>query len=386
MTKTVLPVRIERRPSVYDITVGSTILQNAGSWAAKCSDGTPGKALIVSNERVYALYGEQIHADLVRAGFLVLVHLIGDGERFKNIRTLEKTLKTLSKNEFARTDTVVALGGGVVGDLAGFAASIYLRGIGLLQIPTTLLSMIDSSVGGKTAVNSTFGKNLTGAFYQPNGVLIDVQSLRTLPRRELTAGFCEAVKQGAIGGKSLFDQTAAILSDHPITEFRRSFSDRSFTFELIRLLSSHIAFKAKIVQNDETESTRNTSHRSRKILNFGHTFAHALEKATDYKYLKHGEAVGYGIMFAAALSKKLELISQDEVDLLNDVVRRAGTLPAISHIDPSKVSRAFRHDKKQIGDSLQWILLRGIGKPVIVPSSEIPQSAISSTLKTIIRK
>ncbi|HVF29396.1 MAG TPA: hypothetical protein VNA22_00425, partial [Pyrinomonadaceae bacterium] len=140
----------------------------------------------------------------------------------------------------------------------------------------------------------------------------------------------------------------------------------------------------RIVQNDETESASNTSARSRKILNFGHTFAHAVEKASNYRGIKHGEAVGYGIRFAATLSKKLELISQDEVDSLNDVVHRAGVLPAIAGIDPLKLLEAFKHDKKQVGNSLHWVLLRGIGKPVIVPDTNIPRSIINATLRTTI--
>lgn len=386
MKKEIIPVTIARRRAAYDIAIAESLLQDSGSWAAKCLGGSQRKALIVSNKRVFALYGEGVRKSFAHAGFQAFVHLIGDGERFKNIRTLEQTLHALGEHQFSRTDVIVALGGGVVGDLAGFAASIYLRGIAFLQIPTTLLAMIDSSVGGKTGINTAYGKNLTGAFYQPSGVLIDVTSLRTLPHRELTAGFCEAIKQGAIGGKSLFGQTSDFLANYPVKAFRKHFTSRSFVTDLTRLLSAQIAFKAEIVQNDETESVTNTSSRSRKVLNFGHTFAHALEKATDYKYLKHGEAVGYGIIFAAALSKRLELISQNEVDLLNDVVHRGGVLPAINHIDPSKVHKAFRQDKKKIGDSLHWILLRGIGRPVIVPGSDVPQSALTSTLKTIIQK
>jgi 3-dehydroquinate synthetase len=149
------------------------------------------------------------------------------------------------------------------------------------------------------------------------------------------------------------------------------------------LIAEHVGFKARIVQNDEIEAPGNLTSRSRKILNFGHTFGHALEKVTNYKHLKHGEAVGYGLKFAAELSKRLELMSQDEVNSLNDVVLRAGVLPAITGIDQSEILESFKHDKKRIGDSLQWVLLKGIGKPVIVPDSEIPRSAIKATLKQI---
>jgi len=306
--------------------------------------------------------------------------MIGDGERFKNLRTLEATLLRLSELRFTRNDAVLAFGGGVVGDLAGFAASVYQRGIPFLQVPTTLLAMIDSSVGGKTAVNSSFGKNLIGSFYQPRGVLIDTETLASLDSRELTAGFCEAVKQGAISGSKLLRQTDKVLAGG------NHFEDPTFHHDLGRLVAEQVRFKAGIVQKDETESPDNVSPRSRKVLNFGHTLAHALEKVTNYRYLRHGEAVGHGIRFASQLSKTLELLSQDEVDLLNDVVRRAGVLPAISHIDPSEVIEAFTYDKKRIGESLNWILLRGIGEPVIVPGTEIPRSAIQKTLKAVLKQ
>lgn len=385
MRSTIVPIRIGRPDSAYSITINSGLLTGSGDWAVKCLDGRKGKVLIISNRKVWNLYGDSVRRSLSRAGFEVSVELVGDGERYKSLRTVEKVLFRLSSDGFTRTDAVLALGGGVVGDLTGFAASTYLRGITFLQMPTTLLSMIDSSVGGKTGVNSSFGKNLIGTIYQPRGVLIDIDVLRTLPRRELTAGFCEAIKQGAIAGKELLSHTGNFLMSYPPNSFSGRFDDPSFTRELCDLLSSQVGFKASIVQNDETESVGDNSPRSRKILNFGHTFAHALEKASNYRGIKHGEAVGYGIRFAAELSKKLELLGHDEVDLLNDVVHRAGILPAISSIDPSDLLNAFKHDKKQIGNSLHWILLRGIGRPAIVADTEIPRTAIKSTLRAIIQ-
>jgi len=314
-------------------------------------------------------------ASLRRNGCHPFVHLIADGEHAKSFRSLEKTLKFFGENTLSRTDSVLALGGGVVGDLAGFAASIYLRGIPYLQVPTTLLSMIDSSVGGKTAINTAFGKNLVGSFYQPKGVMIDPEVLTTLPSRERTAGFCEAVKQGAISGSKLLNATSAVLTQKPEYD-SQAFSD---------LLAAQIRFKSSIVAADERESPDKQDAKSRKILNFGHTFAHALEKVTDFRYLRHGEAVGWGIIFAAELSKKLELLSSDEVELLNGVVHRAGVLPPIGHIDPSGIFEAFKYDKKNIANSLHWILLKGIGKPVIVPQSKIPSSVIRSTIREVVR-
>ena len=382
MDTTKVQIKVSRSSSSYDVAIGRSSIVDVGRWASGCLRRT-GRVLIVSNRKVYGLYGADCSNSLADAGFLPSFHLIGDGERFKNLRTLEVTLERLSELRFTRDDAVVALGGGVVGDLAGFAASVYQRGIPFLQVPTTLLAMIDSSVGGKTAVNSSFGKNLIGSFYQPRGVLIDTQTLATLDRRELTAGFCEAIKQAAISGTKLLKRTDSVLSRGSNGGFRERFQDPEFHRDLGSLIAEQVRFKARIVQNDETESPDNVSAKSRKILNFGHTLAHALEKVTNYKYLRHGEAVGHGVRFAAHLSKTLELLSQNEVDLLNDVVRRAGVLPAISHIDPSEVIEAFTYDKKRIGESLNWILLRGIGKPVVVPGSKIPRSAIQKTLRAI---
>jgi len=386
MDTRIVPIRVSRHRSVYDIMIGSGSLATSGLWAVEALAEQPGRALIVSNRKVFGLYGDAVVESFSRAGFKTQVHLIGDGERFKSLRTLEDTLRVLSSHGLTRTDAVVALGGGVVGDLAGFAASVHLRGIRLLQIPTTLLAMIDSSVGGKTSVNSSFGKNLIGSFYQPGGVLIDTDVIATLPRRELTAGLCEAIKHGAISGPRLFGQTADFLDKYRAGAFRRPADPAALSKDVRTLIAEHVTFKAKIVQNDEMESPGNTTSQSRKILNFGHTFGHALEKATDYKHFRHGEAVGYGLMFAAELSKKLELIGQNEVNSLNDVVLCAGVLPAITGIDQSKILESFKHDKKRIGNSLQWILLKGIGKPVIVPDSEIPRSAIKATLKSIFQK
>jgi 3-dehydroquinate synthase len=385
MTQKKVSIKIGRKSSGYDIRIGNDLLAASGNWAVESLGRSSGKIAVISNKTVFAIYGTTVVKGLTKAGFETFVHLIGDGEKYKSFKTLEKTLAFLGENKISRTDAVLALGGGVVGDLAGFAASVYLRGIAFLQVPTTLLSMIDSSVGGKTGINTSFGKNLVGSFYQPNGVLIDAAVLATLPRRELTAGFCEAIKQGAISGKKLLEQTGSILEELDNNSIAKKLADGHFTAEFEQLLAAQVRFKALIVAGDERESAAKTDAKSRKILNFGHTFAHAIEKITNYHYFKHGEAVGYGIIFAAELSKKLELMPLDGVNLLNDVVRRAGSLPAIGHIDPSEVLEAFKYDKKNIGNSLQWVLLKGIGKPVIVSQNDIPGSALRSVLQSIIR-
>ena len=382
----IVKIKIKRPASSYRVSVGSGTLSSAGTWAQNTLKKGSGKVVIVSNPTVFKLYGEQCESPLRQAGFSVTTFLMKDGEVNKSLRTAESALKAFSEAGLTRTDAVVALGGGVVGDLAGFAAAMYLRGVAFLQIPTTLLAMIDSSVGGKTGVNSAFGKNLIGAFHQPSGVLIDVATLVTLPQREITAGFCEMIKHGAIAGKPLLKRTDQLLEKYQIDEFAEHLDDRSFRSEISNLIASNVEFKAKIVAGDEFESAEKTDAKSRKILNFGHTLAHALEKVTNYGYFKHGEAVGYGILFAAELSKSLALCDEKVVKLLYDVVHRVGTLPTLNNIDTTEVIEAFRFDKKNLSGSLQMVLLKGIGRPVIVGQQDIPQKAVQTVLKNFLQK
>jgi 3-dehydroquinate synthase len=379
-------VKTGKSSSEYEIEIARDLLKNCGDWARKCLPDWTKKIVVISNKKVFRLYGEKVKNSLESLGFEVFVWLMKDGEKYKNLRSLENALKFFSENRLARTDAVVALGGGVVGDLAGFAAAIYLRGIAFLQIPTTLLAMIDSSVGGKTAVNSDFGKNLIGAFHQPKGVLIDVGTLETLPSRELTAGFCEAVKQGAISGKALFNQTAQFLKNYSPNDFKRHFSDESFSPELENLIAAQVGFKAEIVLGDEREDVARRDAKSRKILNFGHTVAHALEKITNYEYFKHGEAVGYGILAAAEIANNIGIFDKNKLKSLNDVIGLVGNLPNTDNIKVKDVIEAFEFDKKSIEKSLQWILLKEIGKPVIVGSEKIPAKILLKSLNTVLKE
>ena len=378
-------VKLKGAAHRYEIKIGGDLLENCGVWAQKCFSGKSKKVVLISNKKVFGLYGETIAESLRKQNFEVSVWLMNDGEKYKNLRVLERALQFAGEKKLKRTDGIVALGGGVVGDLAGFAAAIYLRGIAFLQIPTTLLSMIDSSVGGKTGVNTDFGKNLIGAFHQPNGVLIDVETLKTLPRREIAAGFCEAVKQGAIASRQLFNQTADFLEKFPVKNFKKQFQNKIFIDALENLLAAQIVFKAEIVMQDEREDAVRRDAKSRKILNFGHTVAHALEKVTDYKYFKHGEAVGYGILVAGEIGKSAGIFDENELNLLNDVLLRVGNLPDTRNINPEQVFEAFSYDKKIIGNSLQWILLEEIGKPKIVQAEDLPESIIKKALKKVLQ-
>lgn len=204
-------VRLPAKSRTYDIRIGAGLLGDLGPAVRESSGQTARTVAVISNKTVFDLYGKEAADSLRSGGFTVKHFLVGDGERQKSFRSLERIIAFFAENGLQRNDVVVALGGGVVGDLAGFAAAVYLRGVPLVQVPTTLLAQIDSSVGGKTGINLASGKNLVGAFHQPAMVLIDTETLRTLPRRELTSGFCEMVKQGAVGSRKLFDQTMRLM-------------------------------------------------------------------------------------------------------------------------------------------------------------------------------
>jgi 3-dehydroquinate synthase len=373
MRRLELALKQESRRS--EINVGSGIRLNLAQLISPSLPRTPRRIGIISNERVFQLYGRDIVRNLKREGFKVFEWLMPEGERSKSFRTLENAVKFLNDNNFERDDLVVALGGGVVGDLAGFAAAIYLRGLPLAQIPTTLLAQIDSSVGGKTAINLPSGKNLVGAFHQPACVVIDTETLVSLPERELVSGFCEMVKQALIADKTLFDQTVAGL--------RQVRSSRDFlrTSELEDLIAAHCGFKAGIVANDEREATGRADAKSRRILNFGHTTAHALEAITNYRVFRHGEAVGYGMLVAGELSRNLGLLHPGELELLREAVHLCGRLPRADNLDINDIIGALKHDKKSVDGQINWVLLEGVGLPKIVEGKLINPKLLRLSLR-----
>jgi len=307
--------------------------------------------------------------------FDVLVFLVPDGERHKTLATAERILNFLSEHKFERTDAIVALGGGVAGDIAGFSASVFMRGIPFVYAPTTLLSQIDASVGGKTGVNLETGKNLVGAFHQPRGVVADLTTLKTLPRRELIAGCCEMVKQGAVSGKQLFKQTIDFLKD------LNSDPNALESPELEKLVAAQCTFKKSIVVQDERESTRRNDRRSRKILNFGHTIGHALESVTEYRRYRHGEAVGIGMIAAGEISKNLGMLPDAELKSLIDAIRMCGPLPRSNDVPVDAVLNSVRNDKKNVAGDTQWVLLERIGKPRIVSGKEISSKLLKRSVR-----
>jgi 3-dehydroquinate synthase len=368
----------------YDVTVGAGLLSELGASARASLSAEARRVALVSNPRVFELYGARAVASLRGAGFDVAHWLMGDGERFKSLRTAERALAFLSESKIERSDAVVALGGGVVGDLAGFAAALHLRGVAFVQVPTTLLAQIDSSVGGKTGVNTRVGKNVVGVFHQPSSVVVDTDTLRTLPPRELTAGWCEAIKQGAVGDRKLYERTLKFLASESRgkrDEMRAGVRQDTFDEELAAIIAAQCAFKAKIVAGDEREDLSREDARSRRVLNFGHTVGHALESVTKYRRFRHGEAVGYGMLAAAEISKRLELIGESELESLKGALRLAGRLPRAADLDADEVERALRSDKKAVGGSVRWVLLEGLGRARIVDGREVPARVVRDSIR-----
>jgi 3-dehydroquinate synthase len=367
-----LEISLNQEARRSEIKIGRGIRRQLGELLPT---KTPRRAGLISNKRVFDLYGREVVRSLKAAGCKVFEWLMPEGERYKSFSMLEKAITFLSENRFERNDLVVALGGGVVGDLAGFSAAIYLRGVPVAQVPTTLLAQIDSSVGGKTGINLPVGKNLVGAFHQPASVFIDTETLMSLPQRELVSGFCEMVKQSLIADRSLFNMTVECLqkvSKNP---------DVLVDSEFENLIAAQCSFKASIVANDERESTSRSDSKSRRVLNFGHTTAHALETITRYRTFRHGEAVGYGMLVAGELSRDLGLIGSEDLKLLRDAVRLCGPLPRADKLDINQIIRALQHDKKSVDGQINWVLLEGIGRPRIVEGRLITAKSLRNSLK-----
>ena len=359
-------VRVELGPRSYDVLVGADLLREKGNLLAPI---LPGRSAVVVTDRVVAeLYLDSVIGALRDAGFACSHAIVDSGEHSKDLATLGGLVEDILGRGIERSTALVALGGGVVGDLTGFAASVLLRGVPFVQVPTTLLAQVDSSVGGKTGVNSGHGKNLIGTFYQPRLVLADVATLSTLPARELRAGYAEIVKYGLIDDPAFFawleGNGAALLA-----------GDR----DLLRAAVAHSCrAKARIVAADERESG------SRALLNLGHTFAHALEAEAGYDgSLLHGEAVAFGMVLAHRLSAALGHCSEDDAARIAAHFRATGlpgeakALPAI-HWNPPALIERMRHDKKVRDGRMTFVLTRGIGQAFL--SQDVPREALVALL------
>lgn len=352
----------------YEIEIAPGALDRVGEVARQLLGEKAARVVIISNPLVDGLYGRRVAKSLRAAGFKPLSILIADGERAKSMRNAERVWDFMIGHRLERSEALIALGGGVVGDLAGFVAATYQRGIPFLQIPTTLLAQIDSSVGGKTAVNRPLGKNLIGAFHQPAGVVIDPLVLRTLPPREFAAGMYEALKYGIIRDRELADFIAERL------EQLRQLDVAPLT----RLIARCCEIKAEVVTADERESGL------RRILNYGHTVGHALEAVTRYRRLRHGEAVGYGMICAANIAAAFGLLPTSESRQIREQTDAIGRRPAISDLDVSQILTAMAHDKKVSHGRLPFILPTSIGEVVV--RDDVPPALIRSTIRDLIMK
>ena len=322
---------------------------------------TGNQALVVTNAAVAGLYLPRAQRSLVSVEHVDVVE-IGDGEMFKTLDTYATILDTLIDKRHNRSTTVVALGGGVVGDVAGFAAATYQRGVGLVQIPTTLLALVDSSVGGKTAVNHPAGKNLIGAFYQPRVVVADVGVLATLPEREFRAGLAEVVKYGIIADAAFF----AWLESHMDDLLGRD------PASLVHAIRRSCEIKAQVVADDEREQGR------RMILNFGHTFGHAIEAVTAYERFLHGEAVAAGMAMAMNLSVRLGRSDDRDEKRVRRLIERSGLVAEALDVDVDAMLDAMGMDKKVMDGRLRLIVCDGIGSVSV--TSDVPAQTLRQSI------
>lgn len=342
----------------YPISIGAGLLSDRDLLRRDI----PGESLlVVSSSTIAPLYLERLRAGL---GDRRVVHcILPDGEQHKTLQTVGWVIDALVGNKLHRDGTLIALGGGVVGDITGFAAACYQRGIAFVQCPTTLLAQVDSSVGGKTGVNHPGGKNLIGAFHQPIAVVADTDTLRTLPDRELQAGLAEVIKYGCVWDPLFFDW---LLINMPRLLARDADA-------LSYAIARSCEIKAKVVSLDEREQGL------RAILNFGHTFGHAIEAATHYKEFLHGEAVALGMIMAADLSRRLSLIDADAFTRVQDLVAAAGLPTEAPRIGVERALELMRMDKKVLAGTIRLVLMEKLGRAVVL--SSYSQDALLATLQ-----
>jgi len=328
----------------YPIYIGVELLQNL----ALIQKHIQSKAVcIVSNTAVSKLYLGELKKSL--NDYRVIEVILEDGEQFKNVDSLNQIYTALLNNQFNRDSTIIALGGGVVGDIAGYAAASFMRGIPFIQIPTTLLSQVDSSVGGKTGINHPLGKNMIGAFYQPQAVIIDMNVLKTLDVREISAGLAEVIKYGLIWDKAFFDHLETHIND---------LKNLNIT-QLEHVIYRSCEIKAEVVSQDEKESGL------RAILNLGHTFGHAIENCLGYGEWLHGEAVGCGMVMAAKMSLAHGWINEMEFDRISGLISAAGLPIKKPNISKQEFLGAMSLDKKNKNQEIYLVLQQGIGKAIV---------------------
>ena len=352
----VVPVAIDERN--YDILIGEGLLDDPRSF-----EGLPTstEAMIVTNRTVGPLYASRLRVALAQRHGRIHTVELPDGEAHKDWQTLNRVFDALLAQQCDRKTVLYALGGGVIGDMTGFAAACYMRGVPFVQVPTTLLAQVDSSVGGKTAINHPLGKNMIGAFYQPMRVVADLATLRTLPARELIAGLAEVIKYGPIADASFFDWIERHIDD------LRSLDGRALTHAVMRSCE----IKAEVVVHDEREAGL------RAILNFGHTFGHAIEAGLGYGQWLHGEAVGCGMVMASALSHRLGLIDAAYAQRVRHLVERAGLPVRPPDLGRERWFELMRIDKKSESGQVRYIVIESPGRAAIRP---VPDELVAAVI------
>jgi 3-dehydroquinate synthase len=348
----------------YPIMIGEGLLSKAGRLLSQ--QGFSSAPIVITNNRVRGLHGAALMRSLEREFGKSHLIKIGDGERFKSHETLLKIYASMFRANANRKSWILAFGGGVVGDIAGFAAATFMRGIPFAMAPTTLLSQVDSSIGGKVGINAPQGKNLIGAFHQPSAVITDIDTLKTLPKRQLVSGLYEVIKSAAIRSESLLSYIERRLSH--ILNCRSG--------EMAHIVRGASEIKADVVALDEKEGGL------RMILNYGHTIGHAFETATDYRRFTHGEAVAWGMIAALKFGEELGLMSPRETSRLEELILSAGNLPSIKGIHFDRLWTALNKDKKFQSKDIRMIFLVGLGRAEMIPG--IDPSSLKRFLKSFL--
>ena len=358
-TRTAVRVDVDTRSNKSAIWIGDGITEQLPALLDMHDVGK--RRFVVSSPVIWRLHGARLQH--ITSGTEPI--LIPDGERFKNLQSVSRIYEALIRAGADRGSAIVAVGGGVIGDTAGFAAATFLRGIGLAHVPTTLLAQVDSSIGGKVGVNHALGKNLIGAFHQPAVVAIDPLLLETLPRREFRSGLYEVVKYGVIASRDLFDRVAR--------DTKRIFARESDV--LLAAIVESCRIKARVVSADEREGGL------RRILNFGHTVGHALEAVTKYRRYRHGEAIALGMLAAADLSVARGALAERERQALAQLIAQLGPLPTVSDLTTSEILEAIRRDKKVVNGRLHFVLAIEIGATMTV--DDVTEEELRAVLKRL---
>ncbi|MBQ1915073.1 MAG: 3-dehydroquinate synthase [Selenomonadaceae bacterium] len=357
-------IPVELGEKSYDIVIGHGLGKEIGAFLKTRNYSR--RALVISDSNLAPLYGRHVLGILREAGLEAEIYVLPAGEKSKSLAEAEKIYTRMIGLGLDRKSPVFALGGGVVGDLAGFAAATYMRGVPFIQLPTSLLAQVDSSVGGKVAVNHAMGKNLIGCFYQPDAVFMELDFMESLPEREIRTGLGEIVKYGIIYDSEFF----RFLEEHPAEIL--SLEEET----LVHMIARSCEIKAAVVSEDEKESGL------RRILNFGHTMAHAIEQETGYVRYNHGEAVAVGMMGAAHISRDMGLVDEAEVQRAKDLIEALHLPVGAEGCTVENMYASIFHDKKTVNGKVNWVLMESIGSVVV--RNDVPEDLVKKAMAKVI--